>query len=89
MISIINNIIVTVRLERVNREADFDLPLDESLESIMKFVYPGILGVDETNNESLEKVFFYLDDKKLDKDSTLRENNIWDGNILKIKFNEV
>ena len=70
-------------------KADSDLPLDERLESIIKFVYPGILGVDEINNESLEKVLFYLDDKKLDKDSTLRENNIGDGNILKIKINEV
>ncbi|MDD3223244.1 MAG: hypothetical protein PHX70_00780 [Clostridium sp.] len=88
--STINNIILTIRLEKANRQADFDLPLDESLNNIMKFVYPALLGIDEVSEETLEKVSFYLDEKQLDKDSTLRKNAIWDGNILKIKkFNEV
>lgn len=84
VINKIDNIIVTIRFEEANRKADFDLPLDESLEEIMKFVYPALLQVANVDEEYIASVNFYFNEKKLDKNSTLRENEIWDGHILKI-----
>ncbi|PJI10335.1 hypothetical protein CUB90_08735 [Clostridium sp. CT7] len=80
----VNNIIITVRIRDKNRQADFDLPLDESLQNIMNLVYPSLLQMSSTDKQILKDKQFYVNGKKLDKNSTLRENAIWDGNILEI-----
>ncbi|AAK78389.1 hypothetical protein BJV85_003609 [Clostridium acetobutylicum] len=80
----VNNIIVTVRIKDKNRQADFDLPLDESLENVMNIVYPSLLQVNSVEEEMLKNKQFYINGKGLDKASTLRDNAIWDGSILEI-----
>ncbi|URZ18067.1 hypothetical protein CLFE_041220 [Clostridium felsineum DSM 794] len=84
IINKVNNIIVTVRMKNENKQADFDLPLDESLQSIMSVVYPSMLQMSSVEEEIITYKHFYINGKMLDKDSTLRENAIWDGNILEI-----
>ena len=82
-----NSVIVTVRypVGMEQREQDFELPYDEPVGplSVELFTFMNENGLMPYPKDYY---YFYCGKRRLNSEKTLRENQIYDGNILNINF---
>lgn len=81
-----DRVIVTIRLKEHPSGFDMELPLDQKTEDVMQDLADSLAGVDTSLWFDSDRIALFDErsNRKLEREKTLREECVWNGDILRV-----